>query len=230
MVADLFLEPHQVDELGTHWHNLAGIVPQLDDMIAGSVMGVASSLGIRLANAPRSRPPINVAAYDHIDLIHTSALGWVTNLTDDTTTSWPDGTGPAALCRHLHIHADRIATRPWAKDCLDEAKDLDTTAQHITNPGHGESITDRHDPTDTNLHHQAHHAQGDAADMIVVHHKVTGHTLTEHQIRQWQRDGKLTRHTGPGGEAQYRYHEVAAAARAIRIRRLPIRHDRINLL
>lgn len=228
-MTELFLEPHQVDELGQTWHNLATLVPQLDDLIAGSVMGVASSLGIRIATAPRSRPPINTAAYDHIDLIHTAAYGWATNLNDDTTAGWTDNPSTAGYCRHLHINADRIATRPWAPDCLTEATDLHNTAQRITNPNHSESITDRYDPTDPAVRHRAHQAQGDTADMIAVHHKVTGATLTHTQIRAWARDGKITTHAGPGGEPQYRYHEVATAALTIRARRLRINHDLINL-
>lgn len=226
---ELFLEPHQVDELGATWHQLAGLVPQLDDLIAGSVMGTATSLGIRIATAPRSRPPINTAAYDHIDHIHACAAGWTTNLTDDTTTNPPTDHSTAGHCRHLHINADRIATRPWAPDCLTEAKDLAATAERITNPDHSDSITDRYDPTDPAVHHRAHQAQGDAADMIAIHHTVTGTTITETQIRAWARANKITTHHGPGGEPQYRYHEVAATARTIRARRLPIRHTRINL-
>ena len=218
-MTDAFLDPHQTDQLGTTWHNLATLVPQLDDLIAGSVMGTATSLGIRIATAPRSRPPINTAAYDHLELIHTAALGWVTNLTDDTTTPWPDGTGPAVLCRHLHINADRIATQPWAPDCLTEATDLHTTAERITNPNHSESITDHRHLAQAELHHRAHQAVGDASDMVAVHHAVTGEAITERAIHQWRRRGKLPDRYGPAGEPWFHYHEIATLAHQARARR-----------
>ncbi|MBB1022951.1 MULTISPECIES: hypothetical protein [unclassified Dietzia] len=222
-MTDSFLEPHQVDELGGHWHTLAGLIPQLDDLLAGSVMGVATSLGIRIARAPASRPPINVAAYDHLDLIRACAEGWTHHLATETNFSPPRDTSTAGLCRHLHLAADRIATRPWAPDCLDEATELASTAARITNPDDGESITDRHHLATTDVHHRAHQAQGDAADMAAVHHAVTGEHLDEKTIHQWRRRGHLPERIGPAGEVWFHYHEVAAAARHARIRRLPIR-------
>lgn len=218
-MTDTFLEPRQVDELGTHWHNLASLTHQLEELVAGSVMGVASALGIRIARAPASRPPINVAAHDHLDVIRTAAAGWARCLLDDALVELPRDTSTAGLARHLHIHADRIAACAWAPDCLAEVADLAATAERIAGPDENGSIADRHHLAEAEVHHRAHQAVGEAADMVAVHRAVTGELITERDIHQWRRRGKLPDRAGPAGEAWFHYHEIAVLARDARVRR-----------
>lgn len=218
---EAFLEPEQIDRLGDRWHALASLTHQLEELVAGSVMGVASALGIRIARAPASRPPINVAAHDHLDVIRTAVTGWARCLLDDAIVELPRDTSTAGLARHLHINADRIATCQWAPDCLAEVEDLAAEAERITGPDKDGSITDRHHLADAEVHHRAHRARGNAADMAAVHLAVTGEHLPESTIRMWARRGKMTEELGPGGAPEYSYTEVAQLARLRRVKTKP---------
>ena len=218
-VTDAFLEPEQIDRLGDRWHALASLTHQLEELVAGSVMGVASALGIRIARAPASRPPINVAAHDHLDVVRTAVTGWARCLLDDALVELPRDTSTAGLARHLHINADRIALCQWAPDCLAEVEDLAAEAERITGPDENGSIADRHHLAETEVHHRAHQAVGEAADMVAVHRAVTGETISDRDIHQWRRRGKLPDRFGPAGEPWFHYHEIAVLAREARVRR-----------
>lgn len=221
---DAYLDDHDTDRLGAAWHTLAELAPQLDELVAGDVIGKPTALGIRIARAPASRPPINVAAIDHLDIIAACATGWTDCLNQDAGVPIPADVRTATLCRHLHVHADRIATQPWARDCFEEVKDLVTKAWRIANPDDDGSITDRRHLADADVHHRAHQARGDAADMAAVHHAVTGEHLPESTIRSWVRRGKMTEHIADDGSPEYAYIEVAQLARMRRARR-PRRAD-----
>lgn len=215
---DTFLEPHEVDQLTRELRELGDDHGRLEAAIARHASRAPGSLA-RSDARPSSTPPIDVHAYDLVDLVRAQITGWVRCLLDDSVVEPPADTSTRSLCHHLATNADRIALQPWARDCADEIAETCEQVRQVIEPRDPGSITSRHHASDAEVRHRAHLAVGTAEDMAAVHRKVTGQELKVNTLLTWRRRERLPKHVGPAGEAWFHYFEVAQLAKEAEVRR-----------